>query len=126
MDDPTVHIKTLIETTKHYVQESAELYKLKAIDKASEGISTFSARIILIPFAILFFIMMNIAISLWLGELLHKNSYGFFITGGTYGLVGVIVYLFGNKLIKTPLKNIFIKYALKIEMPWTTPKTPEN
>ena len=122
MEDPTLNIKTLVHTTEHYVRTTAELYKLKAIDKAADGISTFSARIVIVPFAVLFFIIMNMAVAIWLGELLGRTSYGFFIVGGAYGLIGLIIYLFGNKLIKSPLRNAIIKYALKIELPWKAPK----
>ena len=126
MEDPISHIKTIADTTKHYVSTTAELYKLKAIDKAADGIATFSARALTIPFAVVFFIIMNVALTMWLGEELGRMSYGFFIVGGAYGLIGLILYLFGNILIKTPARNAIIRFALNIEMPWKKSKTPKS
>lgn len=126
MEDPILHIKTIVESGKQYVHTTAEIYKLKAIDKAADGISTFSARILVVPFAVLFFIIMNIALTMWLGEELGRMSYGFFIVGGAYGFIGLMLYLFGNILIKAPIKNAIIKHALKIKIPWKIQKHQES
>ncbi len=122
MEDQVLKIKSLVDSTEHYVRTSVELYKLKAIDKAADGVAKLFSRIIIIPFVVLFFIMLNIATALWIGEALGKTSFGFFILGGFYGLIGLALYLFGNLLAKAPIKNSIIRYALNIELPWKSRK----
>lgn len=125
-DNSTLESKTLVETAKDYLLNTTELCRLKAIDKAADGISTISVRVILIPFVVLFFLIMNLAVSMWLGEWAGKMSYGFFMVAGGYLFVGLLIYLFGRTLIIAPLKNAFIRYASKFELPWNIQRRQKN
>lgn len=112
MEDKTSLLETLLEKTEGYVKASAELYKLKIIDKSSEVISTLAARLAILTFFTLFFLIGNIGAALWIGEFLERSYLGFFIVAGFYGIVGIIIFLFRNRWIKTPLKNSIITQAL--------------
>lgn len=105
-------IGTLLEKTEHYARSSAELYKLKTIDKSAEVISSLISRLAILLFASLFFLILNIGIALYLGEILGRSYYGFFIVSGFYALAGIVVYFFRTKWIKAPLKNSIISQAL--------------
>jgi hypothetical protein len=126
MIDQIIEGRSLVKTAEHYVRTNAELYKLKAIDKTADGISNLFGRIVIIPFALLFFIILNLAIAFWIGELLEKTSYGFFILAGFYAFIAVLLYIFGNRWIKAPIRNAIIKYALKLELPWKNRKPHDN
>jgi|ERR1035437_3901765 phosphoglycerol transferase MdoB-like AlkP superfamily enzyme len=112
MENPLSLIETLFEKTEHYAKTSAELIKLKAIDKSADVISTLTARLTVVVFIALFFLVLNIGIALWIGEMLGKSYYGFFIVAGFYALVGIVLYAFRDKWIKAPLKNSIITQAL--------------
>jgi hypothetical protein len=112
MESPTDQIELLFEKTKHYTQSSVELYKLKLIDKSADIISTLVARIAIALFLVLFILMVNIGISLWIGDLLGKNYLGFLIVSGFYALVSLLIYLMRNRWIKAPLRNSIIIQAL--------------
>jgi hypothetical protein len=126
VEDPILHVKALIETTSGYLRTTTELYKLKAIEKVANIVSTLATKTVLIPMIILFFLTINIAVGLWLGEWLGKMSYGFFAVAGLYGVIGLLIFLLGNKLIKNPIRNIIIKNASKINLPWEVPETTKN
>lgn len=112
MESPTSLVVTLFEKTEHYAKSSVKLYKLKAIDKSAEVISTITARLAVIVAFTLFFLILNIGIALLVGEMLGKSYFGFFIVAGFYALAGITLYVFRNKWIKTPLRNSIIAQAL--------------
>lgn len=112
MENQASLIETLFEKTAHYTRTSAELYKLKAIDKSADVISTLTARLSVIIFIALFFLILNIGIALWIGEMIGKSYYGFFIVSAFYALAGIVLYTFRNKWIKAPMRNSIIAQAL--------------
>ena len=105
-------IEALFEKTEKYTRTTAELYKLKAIEKSADVISTLSVRLVVFVFISLFFLIMNIGVALWIGELLGKAYFGFFIVAGFYALIGLVLFLIGNRWIKEPLRNSIILQAL--------------
>jgi hypothetical protein len=112
MENQESLIGTLFEKAGQYSKTSVELYKLKAIDKSADVIATFSARLAIMLFISLFFLILNIGVSLWVGESLGKMYYGFFIVAGFYALGAIVLFLFRDKWIKTPLRNAIISQAL--------------
>lgn len=113
MENQASLIETLFEKTEHYTRSSVELYKLKAIDKSADVISSLVSRLAVVVFITLFFPVLNIGIALWIGEMLGKFYYGFFIVAGFYALVGMVVYIFRKRWIKTPVQNSIITQSVK-------------
>lgn len=102
-------IETLFEKTKDYVETRADLFKLKAIKKTAEvGSSIISQVIIAIVFSS-FFIFLNIAIGLFIGDLIGKLYIGFFIVAAFYLIVGIIIYSNRQKIISSPIADSIIK-----------------
>lgn len=112
MQDQAILIKTLFEKTEHYARASADLYKLKAIDKYSDVASSVITWFSIIQFATIFSLILTAGLALWINDLLGSSYYGFFIVSGVYALLGVFLYIFRNKWIKTPLRNSVITHAL--------------
>jgi hypothetical protein len=115
MEEEKSHVEVLIEKTGDYARKNIELYKLKAIDKSAHVVSTIAADITVIALIVLFILIINIGLALWLGELLGRNYYGFFLVAGFYALSGIIFYAFREKLIKHPVRNSIIRHALKVD-----------
>lgn len=113
MEDQGSLIGTLFEKTEHFTKTSAELYKLKTIDKSADIISTLTERLVVILFVTLFFLILNIGIALLIGQTLENSYLGFFIVAGFYAILGGMFFAFGNKWIKEPLRNAIITQALK-------------
>lgn len=112
METTTSQVEALFEKTGRFAKTSLELYKLKVIDRSADMISNLTARLAVILFFTLFFLILNIGIALWIGEAIGGAYYGFFIVAGFYLLAGIILHLFRNKWIKTPLRNSIIEQAL--------------
>lgn len=105
-------VEALVEKAEAFGQTSFELYKLKAIDKSSDVVSTLVARIAVIIVTLLFITVLNIGVSLWLGERLGKFYYGFFVVAAFYAVAGFVLFLFRNRWIKNPVSNSIIRDAL--------------
>lgn len=102
-------IDVLFEKTKDYVETRADLFKLKAIKKTAEvGSSIVSQMVVGIVFSS-FFIFLNIAIGLLLGDLTGKTYIGFFIVAAFYLIVGILIYSNREKIISSPIANSIIK-----------------
>ena len=113
MENEISLVETLFEKTEGYVKSSSELFKLKIIHKSADVVSTFAAGFAIIVFITLFFLILNIGVALWVGEMMGNSYKGFFIVSGFYALGGIILYLFRNVWIKEPLKDAIIIQGLK-------------
>ncbi len=113
MNTYAANIEALFERAENYGKTTQELLNLKVVDKASDFISTFITQIVIAIFAAFFILSINIGVSIWIGELLGKIYYGFFLIGLFYGIVGYVLYIFRNKWLKAPLSNSIITQMLK-------------
>lgn len=112
MENQVSLVEVLFERTGHYAKKSIELYKLKTIDKSADVISTLASRFVVISIAILFFLILNVGVALWIGEELGKDYYGFFTVSGFYAIVGILFFIFRNKWIKEPVRDSIIVQSL--------------
>jgi len=101
-------IEPLLEKAESYSKTSFELLKLKAVDKTADLSSTLASRALFTIIVSLFAFTVNIAVALWLGELLGKAYYGFLVVASCYALAGIIV-LAIHPFIKTRVNNAVIK-----------------
>lgn len=109
MEDKATPIENLFERAEAYGKTSLNLLKLKAIDKSSELISTVLSWLIVSIVVALFFIILNIGVALWLGEILGKTYYGFFIVAGIYAVLSVIFILWIKKYINNSIISKMLK-----------------
>ena len=106
---PKNTLESLFETTSSYVETRIELAKLKAVKKSSEVASTLVTKMVLGAIIFLFLMVFNMAIGFWLGDMLGKNYYGFFVLALLYLVAGIIIYASREKWLKTPVANSIIK-----------------
>jgi hypothetical protein len=113
MDEQSGLIESLIEKGEQYGKTTLELLKLKTIDKSADVASNLVSWLLVLIFAVLFFLILNIGVALWLGEVLGKSYYGFFVVSGFYALLALVFGIFRKQLIKEPLNNSIIEQALE-------------
>ena len=108
MDPQKNLIDPLLEKVETYTKTSFELAKLKALAKTADVTSTMFSRSLFILLVSFFAFTINIALALWIGDLLGKNYYGFLIVAGFYALASIIL-LIAHPSIKIRLNNTIIK-----------------
>jgi hypothetical protein len=113
MEDNTKLIESLLERTAEYGQASFELVKLKALDKTSDAVSSLVPHTVVLVLAALFMLFLNLGLAFWLGEILGRIFYGFFVVAAFYGIAGIVLHFFMHERIKKLIGNYFIKRVLK-------------
>jgi hypothetical protein len=113
MDEQSGFVESLIEKGEQYGKTTLELLKLKTLDKTADVASNLVSWLIIAVFVVLFFLILNIGVALWLGEILGKTYYGFFAVSGFYALLAIIFLIFRKQLIKNPLNESIITQVLE-------------
>ena len=113
MEDKNNLLDSLLESATDYGITSFELIKLKALDKSTDIISSLIPISFFILLIASFLLFLNLGIAFWLGELLGKLFYGFFLVAGFYILAGIIIRFFLFNWIKKLVGNYFVKQMLK-------------
>lgn len=108
-------LDNLYDKAKVYAEVNLELYKLKAVEKSAHIVSELASKFILSAFVLLCFFVFNIGLSIYLGDVLGKMHYGFFMISGFYMVLTLVFYVFRRKWIKTPVRNSVITAALNID-----------
>lgn len=113
MEEKATMIESLFEKAESYVQTNIDLFKLKAIDKSADVISSIVEKLAIIIVVLLIVLMVNIGLALWIGELVGKLYYGFFIVAAFYVLVAFILYFKSSVIIKAPINDSIILQMIK-------------
>lgn len=112
-NDTKTSLQVLLRAIEDYSETTVILCRLTAIDKAADVLSSLLVRLVLGGVIVLLILVLNTGISLWIGEQLGKDYYGFFVTAGFYAFLGVLLYIFKYQWIKRPVSNIIITKMLK-------------
>ena len=107
-------VNTLIDNLKGYVETKIELLKIEAQEKLTTLITFFLILFCIAIFGVLAFFFLNIALALFLNQLLASAFLGFVILGSFYLLI-LIALVFSvskgtiHKLVSKGVKSIFSK-----------------
>ncbi|MBK7871486.1 MAG: hypothetical protein IPJ74_12830 [Saprospiraceae bacterium] len=96
METPASSIELLFERVETYSRTTYELSKLKLLETITIVVTSLVSRLSVIISISLFVLVLNIGIALWLGELLGKYYYGFFIVAAFYLVMGIILHFFSS------------------------------
>jgi hypothetical protein len=113
MDDNSKLLESLLDRATEYGKTSYELAKLKAVDKTTDVVSSTVPFTIVVVLIASFMLFLNLGLAFWLGEILGKTFYGFFVVASFYLLIVAIIYLFMYKWLKKIICNYLIKKLLK-------------
>lgn len=106
-------IEQLFEKAEDYTRTSVELAKLTVIDKSADVLSSLMSQMAVAFVVAIVFIFMSIGLSLWIGDIIGKVYYGFFIIAGTNFIIAILLNSNKNQLIKMPFSNAIISKLLK-------------
>ncbi|AWA30437.1 hypothetical protein HYN48_10235 [Flavobacterium magnum] len=113
MKDKVVLVSELFDKAEQYGKTTIQLYRLKAIDKITDVFASVASRIIIAVSIALFFFLLTIGLSLYIGDLLGKSYYGFFVMAGFYVVVTAILVFIRKKYIELRFNNYVIKEIFK-------------
>lgn len=113
MNDNENIVESLLEKIVDYGKTNFELIKLRAVDKTSDVASSIITQAFSIVLFVSFWFFFNIGLAVWLGMLLSKVYYGFFVVTAFYGFIWIVFHFFINKSFKNMVCNNIIKLLLK-------------
>ena len=113
MNTNATPIELLFEKAEDYSKTTIELFKLNAIDKSADVVSSLVSRLAVFIAVALSVLIINIGFALWIGLLLGNSFYGFFIIGTFYAIVALLLHVFRHAWIKYPVSNSIITQMLK-------------
>jgi hypothetical protein len=112
-ETPAKEIEELFEKVETYSKTTFELAKLKSLEVTTIVVTSLVSKLTVAVAVAMFLIVLNIGIAIYLGELLGKAYYGYFIVA-LYNLVfAVLLQLFLHPMIRKSLGQAIIKQALQ-------------
>ncbi|MFC4815644.1 phage holin family protein [Flavobacterium sp. GCM10023249] len=105
--------KLLISKTEKFTKTSIDLLKLNTVEKTADVISSVTSGLTVILIVAMFTLFLNIALGLWIGEILQSSYLGFLIVSGLYLIIALLIYVNQNRWIKKPLNDNIILKLLK-------------
>jgi hypothetical protein len=103
----------IYEHVEEYAKTTVELYRLKAIKVFSDVFAAVATGFIIWVIIYFFLVLLSIGTAFWIGQMLGKWHYGFFIVAGFYALVGLIIYMLRVKCLKAKINNFIIRQIFK-------------
>ncbi|MET6989931.1 hypothetical protein [Sediminicola arcticus] len=99
------HLKEADGHVKSYLDHSEEYFKLKVF-KIYMGVVTMVAKSLIIGFVVLLAsILLSIAASYWIGDVLDNDIMGFLLVGLFYVFLAIFLYVFRERLTVPLLKK---------------------
>ena len=106
-------IENLRNTAQEYIETQVKLFKLQAAEKVSALVATTAAYLILSVFLLFFLLFASIAGAYVLSEIIGRPYAGFLIVSGIYLVIGLVIFLNREKLLRRPLLNAIIRQLFK-------------
>jgi hypothetical protein len=115
MQEEINSVEKLTENFKEYVNTRYDMVTLKVTQKTADIGSQSVAIILILLFASMFLLFINLAAAFFISAIFKINYAGFFIVAGFYLLLSLILILFRKKLVVLPLRNLIVKKILNDE-----------
>jgi hypothetical protein len=113
MEAPDDLRDSIFEGVESYSKTTFELLKLKAIESGISIATAMVSSMTVIVVISVFILILNIGIALFLGELVGKSYYGFFIVAMFYLILGVVFHFFLRKWLRNPVCRFIINQTLR-------------
>ncbi len=96
-----------------YIENSAEYYKLRLFKHAMKLSTSLINMLALGGIFMLFLMFFSFGIAMWLGGILDSMLLGFFIVGGFYLIVFLLILFFGKKQIDKAILSKFSELVIE-------------
>jgi hypothetical protein len=113
MNNPNEPVELLFKRVEDYSKTTIELLKLQAIKKSAEMLSSMLGHLSIVLATTLAVLLINFGLAIWVGNLFHSTFYGFFIVGGIYAILALLLYFYKAIWIEKPIKNFLITQLRK-------------
>src|SRR5579864_1023261 len=102
-------IDMLLSDAGDFIETRTTLWKYKAIESLADVSGELVSGLGMIVITSFVIIIFSIGFALLIGDWLGKSYYGFFIMGGLYSIVALIIYARRTSWLKNPFSNMLIR-----------------
>jgi hypothetical protein len=99
----------ILDLAGDMVENYRNLITIKVVEHSSLAGATSILGIFLLVVAVFVLLFAGIGCAWWLGETLSNMKAGFFIVGGVYAVIFLILILISKKMLLPSLRNMIIK-----------------
>ena len=112
LDEMKYHLSEMDNHIRAYVDDSLEYAELKGFRYSMVLITSIFKMLVLSVLILLTLLVLSIYTALYLSEIMGNTYDGFIVIGGIYALLGILFYLFRNRVNK-PIMRIFSSQYFK-------------
>lgn len=112
MDSNENSIESLLQKAEIFGKTSIDLAKLKLLHTSTQVITALITKLVVFAVMVIFTLVLNIGIALYLGDLTGQAYIGFMIIAGFYLIAGLFLHLFLHKMIKKPITELIISRSI--------------
>jgi hypothetical protein len=109
MENSRPEIDDIVQEVKTYLNNSAELYKMKATAKGAEIASGAVIHIVIGVLIVMLLLFASLALAYLIADYFNEMYLGFLSVALIYGLLALIVYMGRDRWLKNSLVNGIIK-----------------
>jgi hypothetical protein len=113
MDNEKSKVDLLIKHVGAYVETKKELLELVVVEKSSAIISSLAAALLIIFLFLLVLIFASIALAYGISQWAGQAFAGFLAVAGLYLVIAVVLVVFQERWLKTPIMNAIIRSIYK-------------
>jgi len=95
---------------KSYIQSNSDYYRLRAFRGGMKGATALIRFLVLVTLFSVAGIMLSFALAIVISQAIGVPSAGYFIVGGFYLIICILIFIFGKK----PIEKLMIKKFSKI------------
>ncbi len=107
----TDNLKGLTDNGQQYAKVTAEYYKLSLFKNGMRGLVSAANMAIRATFGLLALLFLSIGLAIVIGDALDSASKGYFIVGGIYIVIFLLIFLFAGKPLERMLLTKYSKMA---------------
>ncbi|MAN58284.1 MAG: hypothetical protein CMC08_00430 [Flavobacteriaceae bacterium] len=104
----TQNIQNATDKTQEYINNTAEYYKLRLFKSTMKGAISLVNLLIIGSILLLILTFLSVGVAIWIGNAVDSRAAGYFIVGGFYVVILVLLLVFGRKAIE---KYLLIKFS---------------
>ena len=115
METTAASAEKIFDKVEQYAKTNLKILELKTVAKSADVFSSLTSVLALIVVVTIFFVVLSIGLSFYIGRYLPEDYYGFFIISSAYLLIFLLLYFNKNRWLKLPFKNLIISLLLNNE-----------
>lgn len=108
MENSTTTIEKLLEKAEIYSKTTLELCKYEAVHKSADIFSCLAVKLAITFVVVVFLLLVNVGLALCVGQYLGEIYLGFFAIAFGYLCLAILVYIFREEWVKSPVSNFII------------------